>query len=335
MSDPHQSDNRTWADWLDSESWARWLAGGADAGWGPWLADATGWRPQLDLPTIDDPDAFAERRAEQGRNEGVWPSAIEKLVRHHPEQSEWSLTFLHGFGATRGGGEAILDAIADEYKTNLWYPLLPGHGRTPDAHAAATAEQYLAMAAESLAMAKALGKRVCLVGSSTGGLLATWLAASFPDHVDAVILASPFFAFRDVNALLIRLPFGIDTLEWAVGPTRDARMHGPRRVEGYDEHWLTEQRIRALAHLERLRGWLARDAVYTGVRAPVLMLYHPDDDTVSVEAMHYALGKFSPHPWSRFVPIVDGNHILMSAYVRTDKALINQEIRSFLADIMA
>lgn len=335
MSDPDRTDSRTWSEWLDAESWMRWLAGGADAGWGPWLADATGWRPQLELPTIDDPDAFAGQRRLDSLDDGAWPQAVEKLVRHTPGKSEWAFTFLHGFGATRGGGEVVLDALADERDANVWYPLLPGHGRTPEAHAAATADEYLACAAESLAMARSLGKRVCLVGSSTGGLLCTWLAAAFPQHVDAVILASPFYAFADPNGLLFRLPFGLDAVEWAYGTERDASFQDPRRIEGYDEHWLTEQRTRAIAHLERLRGWLARDDVYNRVAAPVLLLYHPDDNTVSVDAMHYAFGRFQPNPVSRFVPIVDGNHVLMSAYVRTDKASVNLAIRAFLSDVQS
>ncbi|MFK7931001.1 MAG: alpha/beta hydrolase [Myxococcota bacterium] len=323
----------TWAEWLDADAWARWLSAGVDVGLGPWLADATGWRPRPDLPVIDDPDAFVQARQAQNLADGVWPDAVERLVRHSSDKAPWSMAFLHGFGATRAGGEAVLDPLAQSQGANLYYDLLPGHGRTPDAHAAATAEQYLASAAETLAIARGLGHKVCLVGSSTGGLLATWLAAEFPEHVDAVVLASPFFAFRDSNALVFRLPFGIDAIEWAVGPDRDARMVHPRRVDGYDQHWLTEQRIRALAHLERLRGWLARDGVYSRVKAPVLMLYHPDDDTVSVDAMHYAFGRMPPHPLSRFVPIVDGNHILLSEYVQTDKPAINAALHAFFGEL--
>lgn len=329
------NDADPWAGWLDATAWARWLSGDADAGWGPWLADASGWTPDQELPTLQgtDIDALVASRREAQRDAGVREVALERLRRVSPERTPWAIGYVHGFGASRGSGEAVLEPIADELGANAFFGLLPGHGSTPEAHAQATAEAYLARAAETLAITRALGRRVCLVGSSTGGLLATWLAATFPDAVDALILASPFFAFAQTGSALLRLPFGLDALEWATGPDRDASNADPRVREGYEQAWLTEQKIRAIAPIERLRGWLARDRIYRDVRAPVLLLYYPNDPVVSVEAMHHALGQMRPHRASRFVPVVDGDHILMSAFVRTDKPAILDAIRSFLAEL--
>lgn len=334
MSTP-PPDRGSWASWLDAEAWARWLSGGFDAGWGPWLADASGWRPTLDLPPLDPDtlDAFVEDRRARQRERGVHEVALERLVRTTEGPAPWALGYLHGFGASRGSGEAVLEPLAQHLTANLFFGLLPGHGSTPEAHASATAEAYLQSAAETLAITRALGERVCLVGSSTGGLLATWLAATFPDDVDALVLASPFFQFAHPSGVLLRLPFGMDALEWYTGPDRDASYTDPKVREGYDERWLTEQKIRALAPIERLRGWLARDTLYARVRAPVLLLYHPDDDIVSVDAMHHALAHMQPHPASRFVPVHDGDHILMSAYVQTDKAVIRQALEAFFSDL--
>lgn len=320
------------------ESWARWLAGDGDSGLWPWLADlTTGWRPpSIPLPTIDDP--VTEAAAVRARSEasGAWPTAVERLVQHAPGRAPWSLVFLHGFGATRAGGEAVMDPLAADLGANLWYPLLPGHGRDPAAHADAPAEAYLETAAHALAMGAALGERVCLVGSSTGGLLATWLAATWPDRVDALVLVSPLFAFADPTARILQIPYGLETVEAARGPVRDARFgEDPeqRRVDGYQDRWLTEQRYRALAHLERLRGWIAQEATYRTVRCPVLLLYSPLDDVVDLTAMHHAFGAMGPNRLSRFVPIQDGHHVLMSAWVRTDKAAVRGALDRFFDDL--
>lgn len=330
-------DDDIWDAWFDADAWARWLGGGADAGWGPWLADAIGWRgPRPTLPHIDDPDAEAVTVRARSLADGAWEGAVERLARHAPGKTPWSIVFLHGFGATRGGGEAVIDEIAAEFGANVWYPLLPGHGRTPEAHAAAPAEAYLHTAAHALAMGHAIGERVLLVGSSTGGLLGTWLAATWPDQVDALVLASPFFAFADPTTLLLRLPFGMDYVERTYGPDRDARFGDDpdaRRVDGYAKHWLTDQRYRALAHLERLRGWIAREAVYGRVTCPVLLLYSPRDTVVDIDAMHGGFARMGPHPISRFQPIQDGHHVLLSAYVRTDKPQIVGAMHDFLADV--
>lgn len=327
-----------WAPWLDRSAWARWLDGGRDLGWAAWLADvATGWAPPAPpLPTLDDPDERAARRAAESLADGAWPSAVERLVRHTEGRSPWAILFLHGFGATRAGGEAVVDRFAREIGANTYYALLPGHGRTPEAHAQAPAAAYLAIAVESLAITRALGDRVMIIGSSTGGLIATWLAASFPDAVDAVVLASPFFDYADPSGSVLGLPFAIDAIEATWGPTRDATF-GPdpnrRCVEGYEKNWLTEQRYRALLHLERLRGWLSQSSVHEAVTCPVLMLYTPNDQTADIEAMHRAFVSLGSHPASRYAAVVDGHHILLSAFVRTDKVRILAELRAFLADI--
>lgn len=317
------------------DSWARWLEGDGDSGLWPWLADlATGWRPPATpLPCIDDPVAEAERIRARSVQEGVWPTAVERLVLRDPTGTPWSFVFLHGFGATRAGGEAVMDALAEDLAANLWYPLLPGHGRDPAAHAEAPAEAYLQTAAHALAMGRALGERVCLVGSSTGGLLATWLAATWPELVDALVLVSPLFAFADPSARILQIPYGLETVEAARGPVRDARFgEDPeeRRVDGYQDRWLTEQRYQALAHLERLRGWIAQDATYREVQCPVLLLYAPEDDVVDLAAMHHAFGAMGPNRLSRFVPIEDGHHVLMSAWVRTDKEAVRTALDRFL-----
>lgn len=332
MSDTSEPSD-SWAAFWDMTAWARWLSGGLDAGWGPWIADTAGWRPAPELPRIQDADAFVDARSRSAADAGVWETARERLLRTTPGRAPWGLGFLHGFGASRGGGEAVLDPLAADIGANIYYPRLPGHGSTPDAHASAEAERYLQVASETLALTRAIGERTCLVGSSTGGLLATWLAARWPDDVDALVLASPFYAFADPSSLVLRLPFGLDAVEWAYGPDRDASFDDPRALEGYSDAWLTEQRTRALGHIERLRGWLARDDVYARVRCPVLLLYHPADQVVSVSAMHYAFARFAPHPASRFVPIDDGNHVLLSAHVASDKDTIDREFRAFFEDL--
>lgn len=332
------SDNDDQSAWLDPDAWTRWLEAGADLGLSSWLPDiASLWRaPDIDLPTITDPDALADRRRARSLLDGVRPAAAERLVRQATDRTRWSIVFLHGFGASRAGGEAVVDLVAHDLGANQWYPLLPGHGRDAEAHARAEAAEYLAVAVEALAMGRALGERVLLIGSSTGGLLASWLAARFPDHVDAIILASPFFDYAEPSAAILRLPFGLEALRAALGPMRDAAF-GPdpegRRVDGYERHWLTEQRIDALGHLERLRGWLARPEVWEAVRCPVLLLYAPNDQTADVEAMHVAFGAMASHPASRLAAVRDGHHILMSAWVQTDKASILGAIDAFLDDV--
>lgn len=327
MTSPN--DDSTWDDW------ARWLSGGSDAGAGQWLVDTMGWMPNTTIPTIDSVhvDELVSERVARDLERGVWPQAVERIVRKSENRTPWSFCYLHGFGATRGSGEHVMQNLAARYGANTFFARLPGHGHTAEQHAKAAAESYLERAAWTLSVARALGHRVCIVGSSTGGLLATWLAARWPELVDAIILASPFYDYRDPTVRFLSLPFGVDAIEWAYGSERDTRYESERVQPGYEDHWLLDQRTRALAAAERLRGWISRDDVYQRVQSPTLLLYYPGDETVSVDAMHRAFAKIGSHPLSRFHPIEDGDHVLLSEFVRTDKAAIIHAIDGFLHDL--
>jgi hypothetical protein len=63
---------------------------------------------------------------------------------------------------------------------------------------------------------------------------------------------------------------------------------------------------------------------------------HQEGERFPVPAMKAALASFNdgrPTPPTRAVAIEDGDHILMSAYVRTDKEKVTAELESFLRGV--
>lgn len=292
---------------------------------------------------IGDPDAWLAARVTQSREAGVWEQALERIDRQRPGKAPEAILFLHGFGATRAEGEATLEPIAKERGANVYYARLPGHGMTMDAHAAVKPADYRAGVVEALAVARTLGTKVTVVGASTGALLGTWLAATYPDQVDALVVVSPFYAFKDPTAspllgsraapLLARL---------ILGEIRDATWEeDPRHVEGYNDRWLVYQRPQALVELERLRRSTAVPETFAAVSAPVLeMVYYKDEDNqdevVSVAAADAAYAQMNggtPRPQSRQVRITYGSHILTSAWAKSDKDAVIGGISSFLTDV--
>lgn len=290
------------------------------------------------------PDSFevflADRLAES-RAAGVWPGAEERLVRRAPGRTPWAILYVHGFGGSRGEGEFVADSVAALLGANLYYMRLPGHATNLDDHARAEYHEYLDAAAEALRMAQHLGDRVLVMGTSTGALLATWLAAEHPGDVDALVLASPFYAFHDPTSVLLALPGGMSVIHARYGPIRDTRESPDperRRGPGREKSWLLVQRYAALRHLDQLRRHVARPETYARVTAPALMFYYwrneaHRDSTASVPAMLRAFAAFGGarrHPLNRAVAVADGEHVLFSAHVRTDKALVLREILTFL-----
>ena len=94
--------------------------------------------------------------------------------------------------------------------------------------------------------------------------------------------------------------------------------------------------------LLRPRFGLPARGTAAAVRAPLALFYYyadpqHEDTVVRVSAMRDFFAKTNgghPHPLSRQVAIADGNHILLSQYVRTDKKTILEESRRFLQEAL-
>lgn len=305
--------------------------------------------PEHPAATAADPgaamDAYLLARLDASRKEGIRPGNEERLERPAAGRAKVAILYVHGFGASRAEGEAVVDQLASGLGATVYYTRLPGHGGGLEAHAAAKPEEYFARVEEDFHRVRPLGERLVLIGSSTGGLLCTWLAARHPEEVSALVLASPLYDFAPAGSFLISRRVGMRIIEAVFGEYRDAswkRDPERRKQPGYEDHWITKQRSRALLTLDGLRRTIVTDAVLAAVRAPVLMLYHYADDVnqdtvVSVSAIHEAFARMNgghPHALSREVAIADGNHILLSAYVRTDKERILSETRAFLGSAL-
>lgn len=290
-------------------------------------------------------EAYLARQLQRAASEGVRAGNEERLTRRSPSRAPVVILYVHGFGASRAEGEVVVDALAAELAATVYYTRLPGHGGSIEAHAAARTEEYFARVEEDFHQVRPLGDKLVLIGSSTGGLLCSWLAGRHPADVAALILASPLFAFADPTATLLSRRVGMPIIEALLGPVRDASWRADpeqRKQPGYEDHWLTRQRFRAMLPLDDLRRTIAVDDTAASVRAPLALLYYyadsqHQDSVVSVSAMRDYFEKTNgghPHPLSRQVAIADGNHILLSQYVRTDKKTILEESRRFLQEAL-
>ena len=106
----------------------------------------------------------------------------------------YAIVYLHGFSASRQEIAPVCDIVAEALGANLFYTRLRGHGRSSDAMAGLSVNELLNDAVEALEIGKRLGNEVVLIGTSTGGALATWLAASEKSgRIAALVLLSPNF----------------------------------------------------------------------------------------------------------------------------------------------
>lgn len=293
-------------------------------------------------------DAFLKQKLEASTAAQVRPNNEERLVRYAPatQKTEYAILFIHGFGASRAEGEAVIDQIASEFQANTYYMRLPGHGTDKERHAAVEYSDYIDAAEEAFAMTQKLGEKIIVSGSSTGALLAAYLASEHPDEVHAAILSSPLLEFKDPNAFIFTMPGGMLLIDVVFGEIRDASWgEDPenRKREGYEDYWLTSQYYSALKPLGQLREYVVQDHRIGRITSPSLLLYYYKDEenqdqVVDVQGNleHFAnFGNLNggAHPENRAVAIADGNHVLMSKYVRGDKAAVLTAIREFLRAI--
>ena len=284
-------------------------------------------------------EAFARRQLAESEAEGVRRGNDEKLLRFD-ERTPYAILYIHGFGASRAEGELVIDALAERLQANTWYVRLPGHGSSAEAQAATTHVDYLNEVEEAFRMMPELGDEILVVGCSTGGLLATWLASRHADEMRALVLASPLYAFADPTAKLLDLRGGLGLAKLVMGPDRDTSVDpsDPRYAPDYADYWLTHQKMDALRGLADLRRYAATDETYRKNTVPTLLMhYYRDeehqDSAVSVLAMRDAFERFGGTPHNRLVAIENGEHVLMSEYVQSDKEAVNAALYDFLDDV--
>ena len=107
-------------------------------------------------------------------------------------KTEYCLLYLHGFSASWYEGEPVHRDFAGRYGMNLYIPLLASHGiDTTEALIDMTPDRLYESAKEALVAAHALGNKVILMSTSTGGTLSLKLAAEFSELTKGLILLSP------------------------------------------------------------------------------------------------------------------------------------------------
>ena len=308
-------------------------------------------RPLIDYtphppPKVDDPLAFRAARLAESEAAGVDEVNAERLVLHRAGGSEVVFLYIHGFSAARGEGELVVDTLAMEWSANTWYLRLPGHGGPGTAMATATPQSYFDTVTDALGMAKRLGDKVVVVSTSTGASLGMWAAATYPDHVDALIMASPLVEYRDPKGnYLLGSVHGQWLAEQILGTERNVRWTidpEQRKGEHYDRHWTWRYPTKAIVTLDDVRRYATQPETLAEVHQPTLLVYYYKDEahqdaTISVGAARSAFAALNggtPHPLSRSVAIADGAHVLMSEHVRTDKDAVLTALRDFLREVV-
>lgn len=234
-----------------------------------WLADGEAGVPGL-------------RSGDQ--KEIVW---LDPVAR---EPTPIALVYLHGFSADRHEMEPVVSILGQRLGANVYFARLAGHGQDGEALGKATAEEWLEDAVEALAIGERIGDRVAVIGTSTGGTLAAWLATRVESRrrLAALVLVSPNFHPKERTSRVLLYPWGVQVAELITG---DERCFAPLNRE-QERHWTTCYPTRVLGTMMALVERV-RTSDLSEIVVPTLVLYSPQDDVVDSRETESAIGRMT------------------------------------------
>jgi len=209
----------------------------------------------------------------------VWADTIK-------QKTEYSLVYLHGWSASQAEGDPLHKELAKKYGMNLYLPRLAGHGlEEEEPMLELTATELMKSARDAVEIGKIIGEKVIVMGTSTGGTLALYLASQ-DDDIHSLILYSPNVDIKDGTSVLLDEPWGLQLARAVKGSDyHEWELDSPR-----DQYWTNKYRLEALTHLRELVDVTMTEKVFSKVTQPVFLGYYykdeeNQDDVVSVEAM--------------------------------------------------
>jgi len=293
-----------------------------------------------DIPAIpDDVENYISKKESlhhlKKNNEAriVWANDSLKSM------TEYAIVYLHGFSASQEEGNPVHRNVAKYFSCNLYLSRLAEHGiDTTDQLINLTSDNYWESAKEALFIGKKLGKKVILMGTSTGGTQALQLAAAYPNDVAAIILYSPNIEINDPNAYLLNNPWGLQIARLVKG----GKLNYPADTRPiYSAYWNRPYRLEAVVNLEEMIETSVTKETLNAVKQPVLMLYYfkdefHQDNVVRVDAMKKMFVSLStPSNMKEEMAIPNaGHHVLGSPILSKDIMTVEKETIRFIKDKM-
>lgn len=233
----------------------------------------------------------------------------EKRVRWYGEigkPSAVAFVYLHGFSASPLELEPTISGLADRLHANVYYARLTAHGLTDgEEFATVRLADWRRDVDEALAIGTLLGKRLIVIGCSTGAALAIdalfrRLPSSQQPAIERLVLLSPNYGVRAAGAWLLGRKVGPLVARTVVGTHREFPVENP--VHG--ARWTTRYRAEGLAEMMKLID-VVDGLDFKKLDVPVLTLYTRRDEVVDAERIAARSREWS-HPASRTIDWENG-----------------------------
>jgi esterase/lipase len=299
-------------------------------------------KPELNdvLPTVASINALDASIAAMEATHKIKPNNEAKIIwaDSSKTQTEYAIVYLHGFSASQMEGDPVHQNIAKQFHCNLYLARLAEHGiDTTEDLMNLTAENYWESAKLAYAIGKQLGKKVILMGTSTGGTLALQLASIYPE-IAGLILYSPNIEIFDPSAPLLNNPWG---LQIGRAVLKSNYVDIKYKDSAYPKYWNSHYRIEAVVALQNLLEATMTEATFKKIHQPTLALYYykdeaHQDNVVKVKAIQKMIQQIAtPSNLKMEMAIPNaGNHVLASPIVSKDIVSVEQATAKFIQELI-
>lgn len=264
-------------------------------------------REPVEMPPPFEPRRFGEGigvylEAMESRFDDIRPDSRKRVIwaGERETRTALSLVYFHGFSASSQEIRPVPDLLAQSFGANLVFTRFRGHGRDGDAMAEATASDWLADAAEALAVARATGERVVILATSTGASVAA-VALQDPtmrERVAGVIFVSPNFGINNPMAPLLTWPGARHWLPRLVGERRSFEPLNPAQAA----EWTTEYPSTAVFPMAAIVA-RARALDFGAMTMPALFYYSDADQVVRPDLTSRVVAEWGG-PVTRIAPVL-------------------------------
>lgn len=258
----------------------------------------------------DDPQAYLAR--EEAAVPDIRDGLEKEIIWANPmvhARTPLAIVYIHGFSASKGEVRPLADDVADQLDANLFYTRLIGHGQDGAAMAQGSVNAWINDYEEALAIGRAIGDKVVVISTSTGGSLAAW-AATQPgasDGVAAIAFISPNFGVKASGASLLTMPWGRQIAQLVAGKEYSFAPRNPL----HEKFWTYRYPIAATLPMAALTK-LAYGAPVEKATIPALFIFSDSDHVVRPDRTREIAGRWGAA--HELVPVDDtgdkDNHVI-------------------------
>jgi len=299
-------------------------------------------KPELNavLPTVVSISALDPYITAMEAPHKIKPNNQAKIIwaDSNHTQTDYAIVYLHGFSSSQMEGDPVHQNIAKQFHCNLYLARLAEHGiDTTENLVNLTAEAYWESAKLAYAIGKQLGKKVILMGTSTGGTLALQLAANYPE-IAGLILYSPNIEVFNPSAPLLNKPWG---LQIGRAVLKSNYVDVKYKDSAYPKYWNRQYRIEAVVALQNLLEATMTETTFKKIHQPTLALYYykdeaHQDNVVKVGAIRKMMQQIATPSNLKFEMAIPnaGNHVLASPIVSKDIISVEKATVKFMQDVI-